>query len=110
MIRPQQISKQTKKSKEKPRLLGANPGSSTMSSLLRSPAIRRALSAASSGGPQGGSSLRAPSAAAPAAAGEGGATVRRGLGLPTVPRRHLSGQERNGKPPALSTDQVKKIP
>jgi hypothetical protein len=81
-----------------------------MSSLLRSPAIRRALSAASSGGPQGGSFLRAPSAAAPAAAGEGGATVRRGLGLPTVPRRHLSGQERNGKPPALSTDQVKKIP
>ena len=75
-----------------------------MSSLLRSPAIRRALSAASSGGRQGGSFLRAPSAAAPAAAGEGVAAVRRGLGLPTAPRRHLSGQEH---PPALTADQVK---
>ncbi|CAM0946622.1 unnamed protein product [Alopecurus aequalis] len=73
-----------------------------MSSLLRSPAIRRALSAASSGG----SFLRAPPAAAPAVAGEGVAIVRRGLGLPTVPRRHLSGHGQSGQPPALSADQV----
>jgi hypothetical protein len=77
----------------------------TMSSLLRSPAIRRALLAASSGRPQGVSFLRAASEAAPAFSGEGGATVRRGIGLLTVPRRYLSGQ--NGQPTAPPPDQVK---
>ncbi|XP_047076381.1 uncharacterized protein LOC124686492 [Lolium rigidum] len=75
-----------------------------MSSLLRSPAIRRALLAASSGRPQGVSFLRAASGAAPAFGGEGGATVRRGLGLLTVPRRYLSGQ--NGQPTAPPPDQA----
>ncbi|XP_047075812.1 uncharacterized protein LOC124685822 [Lolium rigidum] len=58
-----------------------------MSSLLRSQAIRRALPA-------------------PAFGGEAGATVRRGLGLPTVPRRYLSGH--NGQPtaPPPPPDQV----
>lgn len=57
-----------------------------MSSLLRSPATRRALSAVSTRGPQGASFRRAPSVAVPAFGGEWGATVR-----PTLPRRHLGG-------------------
>jgi hypothetical protein len=81
-----------------------------MSSLLRSPAIRRALSAASSGRPQGVSFLRAASEAAPAFGGEGGATVRRRLGLLTVPRRYLSGELQNSQPTAPPPDQVKKCP
>ncbi|XP_051206188.1 uncharacterized protein [Lolium perenne] len=62
-----------------------------MSSLLRSPATRRALSAVSTRGPQGASFRRAPSVAAPAFGEEWGATVRRGLAFPTLPRRHLGG-------------------
>jgi hypothetical protein len=85
----------------------ANPSSRTMSSLLRSPSIRRALSAASPGGPQGASFLRAPSAVAAAIGGEGGATIRRGLGLPTVPRRHLSAPQHNRDLTATAVDQVK---
>ncbi|XP_051194673.1 uncharacterized protein [Lolium perenne] len=76
-----------------------------MSSLLRSPSIRRALSAASPGGPQGASFLRAPSAVAAAIGGEGGATIRRGLGLPTVPRRHLSAPQHNRHLTATAVDQ-----
>ncbi|XP_047076380.1 uncharacterized protein LOC124686491 [Lolium rigidum] len=70
-----------------------------MSSLLRSPSIRRALSAASPGG------LRAPSAVAAAIGGEGGATIRRGLGLPTVPRRHLCAPQQNRHLTATAVDQ-----
>ncbi|XP_047078680.1 uncharacterized protein LOC124689142 [Lolium rigidum] len=62
-----------------------------MSSLLRSPATCRALSAVSTRGPQGASFRHAPSVAAPAFGGEWGATVRRGLAFPTLPRRHLGG-------------------
>ncbi|CAM0946626.1 unnamed protein product [Alopecurus aequalis] len=76
-----------------------------MSSLLRSPSIRRALSAASTGGRQGVSFLRAPSALAAAIGGEGGATVRPGLGLPTVTRRHLSATQQNRDLTSTSVDQ-----
>ncbi|CAM0946618.1 unnamed protein product [Alopecurus aequalis] len=80
-----------------------------MSSFLRSPAIRRALSAASAERPQGVSFLRAASEAAASFGGEGGPTVRRGLGPLTVPRRYLCGPPQSGQPTPPPHDQFGQV-